>query len=87
MRNPCYSFNKGGASESVINEETGIFYNEQTADSIIHAVERFELSRGKFDPVKISNSAKKFDRKIFEQQIKDFVDNKCSSFFLILNKL
>ena len=79
---PVIAFNKGGASESVINEETGIFYNEQTADSIIHAVERFELSKGKFDPVKISNSAKKFDRKIFEQQIKDFVDNKCSSFFL-----
>ncbi len=78
---PVIAFGKGGASETIINEDNGILYPEQTADSIIEAVKRFELNAGKFDLHLISNSAKKYDRKIFEEKIKDFVDNKCSDFF------
>ena len=78
---PVIAFNKGGASESVIDGENGILYPEQNAGSIIEAVRRFELNRDKFAPQSISNSAKKFDRKIFEEKIKGFVENKCNDFF------
>ncbi len=78
---PVIAFNKGGASETVADEVNGILYPEQTANSIIDAVKRFELKENMFDPKIISNSAKKFDRKIFEEKIKAYVDNKCNNFF------
>lgn len=79
---PVIAFNKGGASESIRDEENGILYPEQTADSIIEAVKKFESKSEKFNHNSISNSVKKFDRKIFEEKIKEFVDNKCSDFFI-----
>ena len=78
---PVIAFNQGGASETITHEDNGILYPEQNPDSIIEAVKRFELNEKKFDPYTISNSAKKFDRKIFEEKIKEFVDNKCNDFF------
>ena len=78
---PVIAFSKGGASETVTDEENGILYPEQNAESIIEAVKRFELQMNKFDPHTISDSAKKFDRKIFEEKIKGFVDTKYNDFF------
>lgn len=78
---PVIAFNKGGASETIIDEDNGILYDEQNSDSIIEAVKRFESLKGKFDPHIISNSAKKFDRKIFEEKIREFINIKCNDFF------
>ncbi|MFZ0455782.1 MAG: glycosyltransferase family 4 protein [Ignavibacteriaceae bacterium] len=78
---PVIAFGKGGATETVTENENGILYPEQTPESIIEAVKRFESNSGKFKPDIISNSAKRFDRKIFEKKIKDFVDSKCKDFF------
>jgi len=77
---PVIAFNKGGASETIVDEENGILYNEQTSGSVIEAVKKFESKIEKFDPNLISNSAKKFDRKIFEEKIKEFVNIKCNDF-------
>ena len=78
---PVIAFSKGGASETIVDEENGILYNEQTIESIIDAVKRFELRKEKFAPNLISNSAKKFDRKIFEDKIREFVNVKYNDFF------
>jgi len=80
---PVIAFGKGGASETVIDELNGVLYPEQNPESIIEAVKKFESKTDKFDPYSISNSAKKFDRKIFEEKIKDFVDSKYNDFFRI----
>ena len=79
---PVIAYNKGGACESINDEETGILYPEQTTESIIEAVKRFESKSGKFNSNTISSSAKKFDRKIFEEKIKEVVDIKCNDFFM-----
>ena len=80
---PVIAFSKGGASETVVDEENGILYNEQTSESVIDAVKRFELKKDEFDFNLISNSAKKFDRKIFEEKIKEFVNARCNDFFKV----
>ncbi len=78
---PVIAYKKGGALESITENENGIFYDEQNADSIIKAVKKFEENPGRFNTEAVSNSAKKFDRKEFEKRIKDFVDLKCREFF------
>jgi glycosyltransferase involved in cell wall biosynthesis len=78
---PVIAFSKGGASETIVDGENGILYNEQNINSIIDAVNKYETKMDKFDPKKISGTAKIFDRKVFEEKIKSFVDNKCNDFF------
>lgn len=78
---PVIALNKGGAGELITDNETGIHFDEQTSNSIKDAVERFETCQTTFNPVSLNEYAKKFDRKVFEEKIKSFVDAKCSEFF------
>ncbi|MBL7017122.1 MAG: glycosyltransferase [Kiritimatiellales bacterium] len=39
---PVIAFGQGGALETVIDGKTGVFFNEQTADSLCAAVEKFQ---------------------------------------------
>tara|TARA_B000000557_G_scaffold216440_1_gene183366 strand:+ start:403 stop:1500 length:1098 start_codon:yes stop_codon:yes gene_type:complete len=69
---PIIAFNKGGATETVINNKTGIFFEEQTSKSIFNAVENFELT--KFDPMDIRKNALQFSNKRFRQEFVDFIN-------------
>jgi len=78
---PVIAFNKGGASETITDNKTGILFNSQTVDAVINAINRFEADPSLFNPKELNNFAKQFDRKIFEKKFSDFVNNKCSEFF------
>ena len=78
---PVIAFNKGGASETIISNETGILFNEQKPENVIEAVKEFEKTNDKFNPNTLSTYAKQFDRKYFEEKMKNFVDEKCKEFF------
>ena len=39
---PVIAFGEGGALETVVENETGLFFNEQTVDSLCAAIEEFE---------------------------------------------
>ena len=39
---PVIAYNKGGATETVIDGETGLFFNKQSVDSLTDALERFD---------------------------------------------
>jgi len=78
---PVIALNKGGTAETIINGKYGIHFSEQTAGDICDAVDRFEKNEKSFDPKVLSDYAKQFDRKIFEQKIKSFVESKCEEFF------
>jgi glycosyltransferase involved in cell wall biosynthesis len=69
---PVIAFNRGGATESVIEGVSGIFFDEPTVDAIIDAVGRFE--RMSFDSKIIAETARRFDASRFVQDFKDFVD-------------
>lgn len=78
---PVIALNRGGTAETIVDGKFGIHFPDQTAESIIEAVEKFEKSKITFDANTLCNYAKQFDRKIFEEQIDNFVKKKCEEFF------
>jgi glycosyltransferase involved in cell wall biosynthesis len=70
---PVIAYQKGGVTETVIEEKTGVFFTEQTADSIVAAVKKLEAI--KFNSQDIREHAEKFSVERFEQEIKDFISN------------
>jgi glycosyltransferase involved in cell wall biosynthesis len=70
---PVIAFGRGGATETVIDGETGIFFNEQTTNAIVKAVDEFELCREKFDRARIRQNAERFSTSRFCSEFRDFV--------------
>ncbi|MBR4372748.1 MAG: glycosyltransferase [Treponema sp.] len=69
---PVIAYGKGGALETVMRDETGVFFDEQTTDSLKKAICRFEgLS---FDSNKIVGHAKTFSTERFCAQLKKSID-------------
>ncbi len=65
---PVIAFARGGALETVI-EEAGVFFEEQSADALCAAVERFESRERDFDPHSIRRRALLFDRPLFKERL------------------
>jgi glycosyltransferase involved in cell wall biosynthesis len=78
---PVIAFNKGGASETVSDNNTGILFNHQSPQSVKEAVLKFESMQDKFDPSIIRAHSMQFGRNIFEEKIKQFIDEKSNDFF------
>ncbi len=71
---PVIAYAQGGALESVIDGVTGIFFTEQTAQSITSAVQRFE--RLDFDSETIRRNAQVFSQERFQSELLHFVNTK-----------
>jgi len=69
---PVIAYRGGGALESVKEKKTGLFFNEQTVNSLVEAVKNFNFS--KFNPQIIRDHALKFDKEIFKKKIKEFIE-------------
>ncbi|MFN3695193.1 MAG: glycosyltransferase, partial [Ignavibacterium sp.] len=78
---PVIALNKGGTAETVIDGKTGILFNEQTVEDIKEAVKRFEKIEDTFNHKDIAEHTKKFSRQIFEEKMKNYVDEKIDQFF------
>jgi len=78
---PVIALNKGGTAETITDSVTGIHFNEQTVESLMQAVKRFESIQNSFDPKALSGYAKQFDRSVFEDKIKSFIREKSDLFF------
>ncbi|MDZ7766680.1 MAG: glycosyltransferase family 4 protein [Melioribacteraceae bacterium] len=76
---PVIAYGVGGASETVLHGKTGLLFNEQTANSLVDAVKKFEQGLD-FEPKVIRDHAKQFSRVRFEKEIKDFINKKYSEF-------
>lgn len=75
---PVIAYGKGGALETVIEGKTGIFFKEQTVDSLVEAIQRFENMS--FDKKVLREHAEKFDDEVFKNKIKKFVDEKVEEY-------
>lgn len=75
---PVIAYRGGGALETIIEGETGIFFDEQSPDSIIQAIQHFRTDA--FDPERIRAHAASFDKEIFKTTIKDLVEEEYSAF-------
>ena len=71
---PVIAFGKGGALDTVVDGKTGVFFKEQTTESLVDAIERFD--KMKFDKQEIRKHAETFDEAIFKQKIEEFVKEK-----------
>jgi hypothetical protein len=60
---------------------TGILFNQQSPESIKEAVLQFELIQDKFDPAIIRAHSLQFGRNIFEEKLKQFINEKSNDFF------
>lgn len=78
---PVIALNRGGTAESVIDGVNGIHFQEQNADSIIDAINRFEKIEDKFQPALLREYSEKFSRSRFEEEMHNFVHSKCEQFF------
>ncbi|MBA2849528.1 glycosyltransferase family 4 protein [Thermosulfuriphilus ammonigenes] len=78
---PVIAFGKGGATETIIDGKTGLFFKEQTVSSLIEAILKFEKIEDKFDPQVIRSNAERFSKERFKKEFKDFVDGKISVFW------
>ncbi len=77
---PVIAYRKGGLKETVIENETGVFFEEQSESSIIKAVNKFE--KLSFDYSLVRKNAERFSKERFEKEFKEFVDKKTETFFI-----
>jgi glycosyltransferase involved in cell wall biosynthesis len=78
---PVIAYGRGGSLETVRvgdaegRSDTGVFFSEQTAESIIDGMRNFEAREDKFVPEEIQQHARQFDTSVFVQQFSKFVDS------------
>ena len=69
---PILAFNKGGSQDYIQEGKNGVFFDEQSVESILSAIKKFEKLN--FDAKKVSESAKSFSKdnfkKNFEREIR-----------------
>jgi glycosyltransferase involved in cell wall biosynthesis len=71
---PVIAYAAGGALETVVEGVTGLFFREQTADSLTEAVARFD--DGDFDCAAIRRHAQGFDKETFKNRLQAFIGGK-----------
>lgn len=76
---PVVAFARGGATETVIDGETGYLFREQTVESLIEAVDRCEMGMKVFDPQRAARWAGSFSRPIFMQKLRRFIGERLAA--------
>ena len=79
---PVIAFGRGGALETVVGPQaarpTGLFFDSQSEEAIIAAVERFEAESERFRPENCRANAERFSRNAFRSAFKAIVDQETS---------
>jgi glycosyltransferase involved in cell wall biosynthesis len=70
-KTPVIAYGAGGALETVIEGETGVFFRDQSAASLTEIIKNFAKDR--FSPERMSSNAERFSRKVFEDRWKEYV--------------
>ena len=68
---PVIAYSKGGTLDIVQDGETGVLFNDQTVESLVAAMKRFEALT--FLPATLHRKAKRFDKSLFNARIKKIV--------------
>jgi len=84
---PVVAFGRGGVKETIcpLNgncgaSPTGLFFTEQTVDSVINAVRTFEKEKEKISMAACRENAIRFSSDIFRKQFREFVELKLKEF-------
>jgi glycosyltransferase involved in cell wall biosynthesis len=71
---PVIAYGRGGALETVISGVTGRHFDQQTPESLVNAILRFEEEQDLYDPLRIRANACSFDTSVFKNRLSSFVD-------------
>lgn len=75
---PVIAFSQGGATETIIPNETGVFFHAQTWESLFDKLLNFNYEN--WDSAKIREHAAKFDSPYFKTSIKKYVTDRYEEF-------
>jgi glycosyltransferase involved in cell wall biosynthesis len=75
---PVIAYGRGGATESVVDGNTGVFFERQTVEDILAAIERCEALQ--LDPAASVARASEFNKERFASQMKAYVDEQLEAF-------
>lgn len=75
---PVVAYAGGGALDTVVDGETGVFFHEQTVDALAAAVQRGEALT--WDPHRIREHAERFDTTVFRRDLMAFVEDSLERF-------
>ncbi|MEA1936768.1 MAG: glycosyltransferase [Patescibacteria group bacterium] len=77
---PVLAYRKGGALETIIEGETGEFFDDPIPEILADGIRRIKNNYDSYDPEKIKEQAKKFSEEKFGREMKKFMEEKTSSF-------
>lgn len=66
---PVVAFGRGGITDSIVPQSTGLFFDHQETDALVEAVERFEGWLPHFDPAAAITNAARFAPEHFDAGI------------------
>ena len=70
---PVIAYGKGGSLETVVEDMTGVFFDDQTVGSLNQAIDRFEAMEHRFSPEDIREHATAFSVEHFQTRFRDYV--------------
>ncbi len=70
---PVIAFGRGGTTETVMAGRTGLFFSQQTPESLREAVQMFEQLRHRFVPERIRSHAENFRPERFRREMSELV--------------
>ena len=75
---PVIAYRGGGALETVAENKTGMFFDFQAPEAVMEAVRKFDARQ--FNPEEIRKHALGFDKKVFKEKIRDFIEKEYEKF-------
>ena len=82
---PTIALARGGALETMIGlnqgvAPTAVFFTEQTEGALADAILAFEAAATRFDPAALRARAVRFDRPVFRDRLRDYVEGRWQDF-------
>lgn len=77
---PVIAYGRGGATETVVEGETGLFFEEQTVESLCRCVDRFESGSEDLLPELIRSHAEQFSPERFRETFSENVEREWEAF-------
>ncbi|SJN57352.1 GDP-mannose-dependent alpha-(1-6)-phosphatidylinositol monomannoside mannosyltransferase [Vibrio ruber DSM 16370] len=71
---PVIAYKAGGALETVQENLSGMFFEQQTEQSLNKTLDRFEENQSSFDSEMIRNYSERFSKENFKKQFSDYVN-------------
>jgi glycosyltransferase involved in cell wall biosynthesis len=77
---PVIAYGRGGCTETVIPDKTGLLFPQQTVTSLVDAVRHFNDNQSNFNAEIIRQHAESFSEQRFRDELSTFVANQWSNF-------